>query len=133
MRSVHFTTPKGNELDFSLMGCGGTPFGNMQTTLDDEAAVLAGLDGQLTASLMIDEDDYDMARTLVPILEGLAGRLIVNNWPTGVEVGSAMVHGGPYPATSDSRTTSVGTLSIDRFLRPICYQNFPAELLPGAF
>ena len=94
-------------------------------------AVLNDLEGQLTASLMIDDGDFELARTLVPILERLAGRLIVNNWPTGVEVCSAMVHGGPYPATSDSRTTSVGTLAIDRFLRPICYQNFPSELLPA--
>ena len=60
------------------------------------------------------------------------GRIIVNGWPTGVEVGHAMVHGGPFPATSDTRTTSVGTLAINRFLRPVAYQNLPQELLPGA-
>ncbi|MCY1379336.1 Alpha-ketoglutaric semialdehyde dehydrogenase [compost metagenome] len=59
------------------------------------------------------------------------GRIIVNGWPTGVEVGHAMVHGGPFPATSDTRTTSVGTLAINRFLRPVAYQNLPQELLPA--
>ena len=64
-------------------------------------------------------------------LERKAGRILANGWPTGVEVTHAMVHGGPWPATSDPRTTSVGSLAIDRFLRPVCYQNLPAELLPA--
>jgi NADP-dependent aldehyde dehydrogenase len=64
-------------------------------------------------------------------LERRVGRILVNGWPTGVEVSHAMVHGGPFPATSDSRTTSVGTLAIDRFLRPVCYQDVPAALLPS--
>ena len=67
---------------------------------------------------------------MLPILERKAGRLIANGWPTGVEVSHAMVHGGPFPATSDGRTTSVGSLAIERFLRPVCYQDFPAALLP---
>ena len=67
---------------------------------------------------------------LVPLLERKAGRLLVNGFPTGVEVTYAMVHGGPSPATSDSRVTSVGAMSIERFLRPVCYQDFPAALLP---
>ena len=58
--------------------------------------------------------------------------MLVNGWPTGVEVTHAMVHGGPFPATSDGRTTSVGTLAIRRFLRPVCYQDLPAALLPEA-
>jgi NADP-dependent aldehyde dehydrogenase len=62
-------------------------------------------------------------------LERKAGRILVNGWPTGVEVSPAMVHGGPYPATSDSRTTSVGTLAIERFLRPVCYQDMLETLL----
>ena len=66
------------------------------------------------------------------MLERKAGRILVNGFPTGVEVAHAMVHGGPFPATSDGRTTSVGTLAIRRFLRPVCYQDFPAELLPEA-
>ncbi|MDQ5861091.1 MAG: aldehyde dehydrogenase (NADP(+)), partial [Actinomycetota bacterium] len=69
---------------------------------------------------------------LLPALEQKVGRIIVNGWPTGVEVGHAMVHGGPFPATSDTRTTSVGTLAINRFLRPVAYQNLPQQLLPAA-
>jgi NADP-dependent aldehyde dehydrogenase len=69
---------------------------------------------------------------LLPVLETKVGRILANGWPTGVEVSHAMVHGGPFPATSDGRTTSVGTLAIDRFLRPVCYQDFPDTLLPPA-
>ncbi len=67
---------------------------------------------------------------MLPILEDKAGRILVNGWPTGVEVCHAMVHGGPFPATSDSRSTSVGSSAINRFLRPVCYQNLPQALLP---
>ncbi|MFF2246593.1 aldehyde dehydrogenase (NADP(+)) [Arthrobacter sp. NPDC058130] len=88
------------------------------------------LEGQLTASLQLTEADYCTAAPLIPALEQKVGRIIVNGWPTGVEVGHAMVHGGPFPATSDNRTTSVGTLAINRFLRPVAYQNLPQELLP---
>ena len=73
----------------------------------------------------------EVARELVPLLERKAGRLLVNGFPTGVEVCYAMVHGGPSPATSDNRVTSVGAMSIERFLRPVCYQDFPVALLPG--
>ncbi|TDV33634.1 NADP-dependent aldehyde dehydrogenase [Paraburkholderia caballeronis] len=90
------------------------------------------LEGQLTATLQMDDGDADMARTLLPVLERKAGRILANGWPTGVEVSHAMVHGGPYPATSDSRWTSVGTLAIRRFLRPVCYQDLPSGLLPEA-
>lgn len=99
----------------------------------DEAeliALLRVLDGQLTVSLHADEADHELAGRLLPVLERLAGRIVFNGWPTGVEVGHAMVHGGPYPATSNSRTTSVGTLAIERFLRPVAYQNAPAGVLP---
>jgi alpha-ketoglutaric semialdehyde dehydrogenase len=89
------------------------------------------LEGQLTASLQLTEEDYPTAALLLPALEQKVGRIIVNGWPTGVEVGHAMVHGGPFPATSDTRTTSVGTLAINRFLRPVAYQNLPPELLPA--
>ncbi|WP_420606609.1 aldehyde dehydrogenase (NADP(+)) [Novosphingopyxis sp.] len=92
--------------------------------------VLESLEGQLTATLQMDDADTDAVRPLIPVLERKAGRILANGWPTGVEVATAMVHGGPYPATSDSRTTSVGTLAIDRFLRPVCYQNLPLTLLP---
>jgi NADP-dependent aldehyde dehydrogenase len=89
------------------------------------------LEGQLTASLQLTSEDYPTAAALIPALEQKVGRIIVNGWPTGVEVGHAMVHGGPFPATSDTRTTSVGTLAINRFLRPVAYQNIPQELLPA--
>ncbi|WP_248749804.1 aldehyde dehydrogenase (NADP(+)) [Pseudomonas sp. MWU15-20650] len=90
------------------------------------------LEGQLTATLHLDEEDLPQAHALLPVLERKAGRLLVNGWPTGVEVCDAMVHGGPFPATSDSRSTSVGTAAILRFLRPVCYQDFPDALLPTA-
>lgn len=93
---------------------------------------LQGLHGQLTATLIAEPQDLDSFANLVPLLEQKAGRLLLNGYPTGVEVCDAMVHGGPYPATSDARGTSVGTLAIDRFLRPICYQNYPDALLPDA-
>jgi len=92
--------------------------------------VAAKMEGQLTASLFVSEPDYTLARDLLPILENKVGRIVFNGFPTGVEVGWAMVHGGPYPATSDSRTTSVGAGAIDRFLRPVSYQDFPSRLLP---
>ncbi len=94
--------------------------------------VAAELEGQLTVTLQMDDGDLDSARQLLPTLERKAGRILANGWPTGVEVCHAMVHGGPYPATSDSRTTSVGSAAIHRFLRPVCYQALPAGLLPEA-
>ncbi|WP_343672155.1 aldehyde dehydrogenase (NADP(+)) [Paraburkholderia heleia] len=101
----------------------------------DEAELLAVAEhfaGQLTATIQMERTDLPAAMRLVPILERKAGRLLVNGFPTGVEVTHAMVHGGPFPATSDSRATSVGTSAMERFLRPVCYQDFPAELLPQA-
>ncbi|AMD00876.1 Alpha-ketoglutaric semialdehyde dehydrogenase [Halomonas chromatireducens] len=92
--------------------------------------VAAQLEGQLTATLQMDDGDLAAAKALLPILERKAGRILANGWPTGVEVCHAMVHGGPYPATSDSRTTSVGSAAIFRFLRPVCYQALPEGLLP---
>ncbi len=97
----------------------------------EELMTLArSLEGQLTATLHGTEADLDAFAGLVAVLERKAGRLIVNGFPTGVEVCHAMVHGGPYPATSDSRATSVGTYSIYRFVRPVCYQDFPQSALP---
>jgi NADP-dependent aldehyde dehydrogenase len=92
--------------------------------------VAAQLEGQLTATLQMDDGDLDAAKQLLPILERKAGRILANGWPTGVEVCHAMVHGGPFPATSDARTTSVGSAAIFRFLRPVCYQALPQGLLP---
>lgn len=94
------------------------------------ARVLEAAEGQLTATIHMDEGDREMAARLMAVLELKAGRILANGWPTGVEVTHAMVHGGPYPATSDARTTSVGSLAIDRFLRPVSYQNLAPELLP---
>jgi 2,5-dioxopentanoate dehydrogenase len=88
------------------------------------------LDGHLTATILGTEDDLEANRELIQVLEQKAGRLIFNGVPTGVEVAHSMVHGGPYPATSDSRFTSVGSLAIYRFARPVCFQNFPQALLP---
>ncbi|GAS94768.1 aldehyde dehydrogenase [Mycolicibacterium canariasense] len=100
--------------------------------IDEMVRVAAALEGQLTATVHAEESDYGVAATLLPVLELKAGRILFNGWPTGVEVGYAMVHGGPYPATSDARTTSVGARAIERFLRPVCYQDVPSALLPNA-
>ncbi|MET1155338.1 aldehyde dehydrogenase family protein [Arthrobacter sp.] len=89
------------------------------------------LQGQLTATVHYTPEDGGDARKLLPVLERKVGRILFNSWPTGVEVNHAMVHGGPFPATSDSRSTSVGTLAIHRFQRPVSYQNIPDELLPA--
>jgi NADP-dependent aldehyde dehydrogenase len=100
---------------------------------EDEMLDLARrIEGQLTATLQMESDDVPLARRLLPILERKAGRILANGFPTGVEVSYAMVHGGPYPATSDSRATSVGAMAIERFLRPVCYQDLPQALLPLA-
>ncbi|AEF23933.1 MULTISPECIES: aldehyde dehydrogenase (NADP(+)) [Pseudomonas] len=93
---------------------------------------IAGLHGQLTATLITESGDLAGSEELLALLEQKVGRVLFNGYPTGVEVCDAMVHGGPYPATSDARGTSVGTLAIDRFLRPVCYQNCPEALLPDA-
>ncbi len=94
--------------------------------------LLHNLEGQLTITVHMTEADEALFSQLLPLLETKAGRILVNGWPTGVEVCHAMVHGGPFPATSDSRTTSVGSLAIRRFLRPVCYQNIASHLLPEA-
>lgn len=98
--------------------------------LNDLRRTLEELQGQLTITVHAEASDLQAASTLLPVLERKAGRLVVNGWPTGVEVAHAMVHGGPFPATSDSRTTSVGTLAIERFQRPVSYQSFPPQLVP---
>jgi len=90
----------------------------------------AALDGHLTATLLGTAEDLAANKDLIAILEQKAGRVIFNGFPTGVEVSHAMVHGGPYPATSDSRFTSVGSQAILRFVRPVCYQGFPDTMLP---
>jgi NADP-dependent aldehyde dehydrogenase len=94
--------------------------------------IVETMEGQLTAALHIEPADYDAARSLLPVLERRVGRILVNGFGTGVEVGHAMVHGGPYPATADGRSTSVGSLAVDRFLRPVSYQDLPDAILPAA-
>lgn len=95
-------------------------------------AIVESLEGQLTGALHIDEGDHAEARAFLPALERRVGRILVNGFGTGVEVGHAMVHGGPYPSTSDGRSTSVGSCAIFRFLRPVSYQDLPEALLPDA-
>jgi 2,5-dioxopentanoate dehydrogenase len=96
---------------------------------DEMVALARGLKGQLTATLHMADGDMDLARRLLPVLERKAGRVLFNGFPTGVEVADAMVHGGPYPASTNFGATSVGTLSIRRFLRPVCFQNMPVDLM----
>jgi len=96
-------------------------------------AVAKSLHGQLTCTLHMDAADTKTARALMPILERKAGRILANGFPTGVEVCDSMVHGGPFPASTNFGATSVGTMAIRRFLRPVCYQDIPADLLPNDF
>ncbi|WP_150461611.1 aldehyde dehydrogenase (NADP(+)) [Nesterenkonia ebinurensis] len=105
------------------------------SSVEELEEVATAIEGQLTATLHLDprdSKDTQTASTLLELLELKAGRLLINGWPTGVDVGDAVVHGGPFPATSDGRSTSVGTLSIGRFLRPVVYQNAPEALQPAA-
>lgn len=99
--------------------------------LSEMKRLARGFEGQLTATMHLDDGDIEAARRLLPILERKAGRVLVNGFPTGVEVVDSMVHGGPYPASTNFGATSVGTLSIRRFLRPVAYQNLPEALLTG--
>jgi NADP-dependent aldehyde dehydrogenase len=101
--------------------------GNREEMLE----IARGLHGHLTATVHGTEEDLREYRDLIEILEQKAGRLVFNGFPTGVEVGYAIVHGGPYPATSDGQSTSVGTQAIYRFARPVCFQNFPNDALPA--
>jgi alpha-ketoglutaric semialdehyde dehydrogenase len=106
---------------------------SMLVVADDAAQleqVVSSLHGQLTASVMAESDELSNYKKITDKLAKLAGRVILNGPPTGVEVGNAMQHGGPFPATSDSRFTSVGTASINRFVRPVCWQNWSEDLLP---
>ena len=100
-------------------------------SMDQMIEVAHSFVGQLTCTLHLDDDDAEDARKLLPILERKAGRLLANGFPTGVEVCDSMVHGGPYPASTNFGATSVGTMAIRRFLRPVSYQNIPAAVLPA--
>lgn len=102
-------------------------------TVNDTAQMVEianGLKGQLTCTLHLDDGDLQLGQQLLPILERKAGRILANGFPTGVEVSDTMVHGGPFPASTNFGATSVGTMSIRRFLRPVCYQDIPMALLP---
>ena len=98
---------------------------------EDMTAAARALAGHLTASIFGTEDDLRDYPELISVLETKVGRILFNGFPTGVEVTHAMVHGGPYPATSDGRSTSVGSQAILRFARPVCYQNLPQDALPA--
>lgn len=99
-------------------------------TKDELMKAARNLHGHITATIHATEKDLAEYKDLISVLEQKVGRLIINGYPTGVEVCHSMVHGGPFPATTDSRSTSVGTGAISRFTRPVCYQNFPSSLLP---
>lgn len=99
---------------------------------EDLIDIAENLQGHLTATLYGTEEDLEAYSDLISVLQRKVGRLIFNGFPTGVAVNHAMIHGGPFPATTDSRTTSVGTTAIDRFVRPVCFQNFPDSQLPDA-
>lgn len=103
------------------------PFGLIVRTrsAEDFTMLAKRLDGQLTCTLQLDKGDRDIATSLLAILERKAGRILANGFPTGVEVASAMVHGGPFPASTNFGHTSVGTMAIRRWLRPVCYQDMP--------
>jgi NADP-dependent aldehyde dehydrogenase len=96
----------------------------------DLLAAARQLHGHLTATIHGTEEDLARSHELLRVLETKVGRILFNGFPTGVEVSHAMVHGGPFPATSDGRSTSVGTQAIWRFVRPVCYQDVPDAALP---
>lgn len=131
--AIHITTARqwlaNPELSEEVFG----PFGLIVKAADfsEMLAIAKALHGQLTCTLQLEPADAEQARQLLPILERKAGRLLANGFPTGVEVCDSMVHGGPYPASTNFGATSVGTMAIRRFLRPVCYQDIPQELLPA--
>jgi NADP-dependent aldehyde dehydrogenase len=100
------------------------------TSPQQMADIARSLPGTLTATVHGTESDFENFRELIAVLASKAGRLLFNGYPTGVEVSPAMQHGGPWPATTDAKYTSVGTAAILRFVRPVCFQNSPQALLP---
>ena len=118
-----------SELDAEIFGP--TTLLVRHSNRDEVLKIAQGLEGHLTATIHGTEQDLRDFADLVAILESKVGRLVFNGFPTGVEVCHAMVHGGPYPSTSDGRSTSVGSRAIFRFTRPVCYQGFPNESLPN--
>jgi alpha-ketoglutaric semialdehyde dehydrogenase len=120
----------GSDLDAEIFGP--TTLLVRHSNRDQFLAIARGLEGHLTATIHGTEQDLREFADLIAILENKVGRLVFNGFPTGVEVTHAMVHGGPYPSTSDGRSTSVGSQAIFRFARPVCYQGFPDDALPDA-
>src|ERR1700734_2326815 len=118
----------GSQLDGEIFGP--TTLLVRHSNRDQTLLIARALEGHLTATIHGTAQDLREFADLIAILEGKVGRLVFNGFPTGVEVCHAMVHGGPYPSTSDGRSTSVGTRAIFRFTRPVCYQGFPDEGLP---
>jgi NADP-dependent aldehyde dehydrogenase len=98
----------------------------------DMLDVARRMQGQLSMVVHLETEDLELARRLMPILERRTGRIVANGFSNMVEISDAQVHGGPFPATSDPRFTAVGSTAVDRFLRPIAYQNVPKELIPPA-
>ena len=101
------------------------------SSAEERSAVAAAFEGQLTATVHAAAADHPTAARLMPLLEQRVGRIVFGGVPTGVAVCEAMHHGGPFPATTTPRETSVGTRAIRRFLRPVCYQDVPSALLPA--
>jgi alpha-ketoglutaric semialdehyde dehydrogenase len=99
-------------------------------TVAEIMSALSLMEGQLTASIHSGSRELSIVRQFLPVMTRLAGRVLMNGFPTGVEVCAAQQHGGPFPASSDSRVTSVGTAAMERFQRPVAFQGFPEELLP---
>jgi NADP-dependent aldehyde dehydrogenase len=119
----------GSELDSEIFGP--TTLLVQHSSHDQVLSIARSLEGHLTATIQGTEQDLREFADLIAILENKVGRLVFNGFPTGVEVTHAMVHGGPYPSTSDGRSTSVGSQAIFRFARPVCYQGFPDNALPA--
>jgi NADP-dependent aldehyde dehydrogenase len=146
VRALHETEPSGRNATPFLYEVSGEhflaqpelahevfgPLGLVVRARDEEQmlSVAQAMEGQLTVTVQLDAGDAPLARRLAPVLERKAGRLLANGFPTGVEVADAMVHGGPYPASTNFGATSVGTLSIRRWMRPVSFQNWPEEILP---
>lgn len=117
-------------LDLELEIFGPTTLLIQDSSHDRMLEIARKLEGHLTATVHGTQEDLAEFADLIAILETKVGRIVINGFPTGVEVCHAMVHGGPYPATSDGRSTSVGSRAIFRFARPVCYQGLPETLLP---
>jgi len=119
---------KHNELSEEIFGP--TSILIAATSKEEILTIAKNLSGHLTATVHATDEDLNNYKELIDILEQKVGRVVINGFPTGVEVCHAMVHGGPFPSTTDGRSTSVGTAAIHRFTRPVCYQSMPQDFLP---